>query len=231
MAKTEKAKDVVEEIEESAQTKDKNEVVAQPDSNVSAARIAELENQMATLQNLMAQLNVMSAFTQNKEKTVDQEVCIICNFNGGLKTTFPTWSLSMSRFGQKVFITRQQFQELVNTHRKYFEREYILLDSKHIDLAEQLGVPIYDTASKKYMHPRDLEKIAKMGVHELEVYYNDLSEPMKRIFVSWFMNKCCEKDPDFYVVDKMTLLNNLTKGNLFEFLIKLCVSDNLSVSE
>lgn len=157
-------------------------------------------------------------------ETINDEVVLVCNLIGTLKAKFPTWTLSMSRFGQRVSITKHQFQELVNNHRKYFDKEYILVDPKYMNIAAELDVPVYNPDSKDVIHPADLKKIGKMSGAQLEEYYLNLSQPMQRMFINYFMGKCYEYDPDYFTVEKMGLLNTLTKSNLFEYLIKLCSS-------
>lgn len=189
-----------------------------------AEKIKGLEDTIEKLQLMLGQMAALNNLS-NMTKPSNDEVTIIFNTHGKLRTVFPTWTLSMSTFGQRLTLTKQQFQELANNHRKYFDRQYILLDSKHMDLAQNLHVPIYDATSKKFIKPEDLDKIGKLSVRELEEYYDNLSEPMQRTFIGYFMSRCNEKDPDFYNVDKMSLMNSLTKGNLFDYLIKLCVSE------
>ena len=171
-----------------------------------ATKIAELEDTISQLKSLIGQMSMFTPLQPVHSATTDDSVTIICNTHGRLRTNFPTWTLSMSKFGQRVSITRNQFQELANNHRKYFDRQYILLDSKHIDLARDLGLTVYDSASNKFIKPEDLEKLGKMSVRELESYYDELSEPMQRTLVGYIMNRCNERDPDFYDVEKMKLM-------------------------
>ena len=73
-----------------------------------------------------------------KSSTLDDEITIICAMMGGsVRGEFPTWKLSLTRYGQKYTLTRRQFQELVNTKRAWFRKQYIVLDPKHIDLAAE----------------------------------------------------------------------------------------------
>lgn len=190
-----------------------------------AKKIADLEDTISQLRAMIGQMSNITVL-QPMQAVQDDGVTIIFNTHGKLRTNFPTWTLSMSKFGQRVTITRNQFQELANNHRKYFDRQYILLDAKHMDLARNLGLTVYDASSNKFIKPEDIENLGKLSVRELEAYYDNLSEPMQRTLVGYVMNRCNERDPEFYNVEKMKLMNNLTHGNLFDYLIKLCVSEH-----
>ena len=57
----------------------------------------------------------------HKTSTLDDEITIICAMIGGsVRGEFPTWKLSLTRYGQKYTLTRRQFQELVNKGKKNY---------------------------------------------------------------------------------------------------------------
>ena len=164
-------------------------------------RIQALEDQIQRLMGIIeSQQSEMLMSKRNnavKTSTLDEEVTIIFNMFGSLRVNFATWSLVLKQFGQRVIITKKQLQELVNNKRGYFDKQFILLDAKHIDLAEDLQVSVFDSSSKKFIQPQDIAKIATMSVYETEEYYNNLSVPMKTTFINYCFNKCCEGDRNF----------------------------------
>ena len=97
-------------------------------------RIKKLEDQIAQLTSmLLAQQQSYVTPVQLATGSLDQEVTIIFNMlSGSVRAIFPTWKLYLSEFGEKTVITKSQLQELVNNHRSWFKKEYILLDSKHM---------------------------------------------------------------------------------------------------
>ena len=162
----------------------------------------------------------------HKTSTLDDEVTIICAMMGGsIRGEFPTWKLSLTRYGQKYTLTRRQFQELVNTKRAWFRKQYIVLDPKHIDLAIENDIPVMDISSNVFINPKDIAKFGDMSDAEIKAYYDKLSDPMKKSFVNYFFNKCCEKDPKFYTVAKMNTVNMLIGGTLFDNLISVCMNE------
>lgn len=162
----------------------------------------------------------------HKTSTLDDEITIICAMIGGsIRGEFPTWKLSLTRYGQKYTLTRRQFQELVNTKRAWFRKQYIVLDPKHIDLAIENDIPVMDISSNIFINPKDIAKFGDMSDAEIKAYYDKLSDPMKKSFVNYFFNKCCEKDPKFYTVAKMNTVNMLIGGTLFDNLISVCMNE------
>lgn len=194
-------------------------------TNNESQKVAELEAQLEEMKKLMQQM-MMQNTAPAKQTSTNNEVTIVSCATCSINTPFNTWTLNISRLGQKAVLTREQFAELVNNHRKYFEREYIAVDPKCMDVAQEFGVPVYDNSNNTKIMPEDIAKFGKMTIRELEDYYNNLSEAVQRTFIQYFMNKCYEQDPDFYTVEKMTLLNNLTKGHLFDLLIQSCLTEN-----
>lgn len=164
-----------------------------------------------------------------KTSTLDDEITIICAMIGGsVRGKFPTWELSLTRYGQKYTLTRRQFQELVNTRRAWFRKQYIVLDPKHIDLAIENDISVMDTASNAFINPKDIAMFGDMSDVEIKAYYDKLSDPMKKSFVNYFFNRCCEKDPKFYTVAKMNTVNMLIGGTLFDNLISVCINEQNS---
>ena len=93
-----------------------------------------------------------------------------------------------------------------------------------MDYAIELDCPVYSEGENGTISPADIKNFANLRGVKLEEYYNNLSKPMKVSFASYFMQKCYEKDPDFYDIDKMNTMNHLTEGRLFDNLILACQS-------
>lgn len=176
------------------------------------------------VQNLLQLLQVQTQ--PSHQSSLDEEITIIFNMHGTMRVNFPTWKLKLTEFGEKVIITKAQLQELVNNKRSYFKKEYILLDSQHIKLAEALKIPVYDSNSQKFIKPEDIDKLKTMSVSQLEQYYMQLSNPMKKTLINYCYDKCCSEDTDFYNVDKMNLFNRLSNSRIFDNLIASCTRKN-----
>ena len=142
----------IEEIKEKETKKEKVSINTSEDT-----RIKALEDQIAKLTQMLAmQQSVMSQMSQPLQPIrtgsgLDEEVTIIFNMvAGSVRAIFPSWKLSLNEFGEKTVITKAQLQELVNNHRSWFKKEYILLDGKHLDLAQSMRIPVYNPESKEY---------------------------------------------------------------------------------
>jgi hypothetical protein len=183
----------------------------------------EIANLRKDLDQTKAERDIAMA---RKSSTLDDEITIICAMMGGsVRGEFPTWKLSLTRYGQKYTLTRRQFQELVNTKRAWFRKQYIVLDPKHIDLAAENDIAVMDLSSNAFINPKDIATFGDMSDAEIKTYYEKLSAPMKKSFANYFFNKCCEKDPKFYTVAKMNTVNMLIGGTLFDDLISVCMNE------
>ena len=186
--------------------------------------LGKLQNKIDSLErelnNAKSQSEINAMYST---KSLNDEVTIIFNALGStLRAEFPTWKLSLTKFGQRHTMTKGQFQELLNNKRAYFRKQYIVLDSKHLDLAKENDIAVMDYASKQFIQPQDVDRFGTMNEQEIKDYYDSLSEPMKKSFVTYFFNKCCEKDPQFYTHSKMNTVNVLIGGRLFDNLISVC---------
>jgi hypothetical protein len=183
----------------------------------------EIENLKIDLDQTRAERDMATAY---KPSSLDDEITIICAMMGGsVRGEFPTWKLSLTRYGQKYTLTRRQFQELVNTKRAWFRKQYIVLDPKHIDLAIENDISIMDLNSRDFINPKDIATFGDMSDADIKTYYEKLSDPMKKAFANYFFNRCCEKDPKFYTVAKMNTVNMLIGGTLFDNLISVCMNE------
>jgi hypothetical protein len=201
------------------------------DNNFDPAAMMEMFKAMSEeIASLRQDLNQTKAerdiAMSRRTSTLDDEITIICAMIGGsVRGKFPTWELSLTKYGQKYTITRRQFQELVNTRRAWFRKQYIVLDPKHIDLAVENDISVMDTSSNAFINPKDIATFGDMSDVDIKTYYDKLSDPMKKSFVNYFFNKCCEKDPKFYTVAKMNTVNMLIGGTLFDNLISVCMNE------
>ena len=184
---------------------------------------AEIANLRSDLEQTKAERDIAMS---RRTSTLDDEITIVCAMIGGsVRGKFPTWELSLTRYGQKYTLTRRQFQELVNTRRAWFRKQYIVLDPKHIDLAIENDISVMDISSNAFINPKDIASFGDMSDVQIKEYYEKLSDPMKKSFANYFFNKCCEKDPKFYTVAKMNTVNMLIGGTLFDNLISVCMNE------
>lgn len=150
----------------------------------------------------------------------DEDITIVMNYNGRVDIPLPDLSLVMTRFGEERQVTKKQFQSLVGKYRKFFDKEFLLLGPKHLDLADKYKVSAYNPNSSKFIHPNDLNTVGELEYNELETYYKNLSEPSKVGFLSYWYSKCYEKDPKFYNIAKMELLNRASRSKTFNIMIR-----------
>lgn len=230
MAKTaQKAEEkVIEEKDTNKKVEDIKSVKksVEKSSDINNLDVKNLLNIISSLQSQIDTLkaeNVSNDLKKNN-RSLNDEITIVCTTFNEIQANFPTWRFMLSKYGQKYTITRGQFQELYNTKYSWFKKRYIALDSKHMDYAIELDCPVYSEGENGTISPADIKNFANLRGVKLEEYYNNLSKPMKLSFASYFMQKCYEKDPDFYDIDKMNTMNHLTGGRLFDNLILACQS-------
>ena len=157
---------------------------------------------------------------ENKKRTKDSEVTLIMNLQGRLDVSLPDLDLQMEKFGEQREITFQQFQQLMGKKRRWFEKDYLLVSMKDMDLVDKYKVKAYDPQSSSFMHYEDIEKFANMTGRELEEYYNKLSPSSQKGMLSLFLNKCYEQEPGFYSIEKMDALNRVSGTKTFDVLIR-----------
>ena len=153
-------------------------------------------------------------------RKTDREVTIVHNREliGGLSTHIVLTGLTIDfhTMGEERVLSWQQFEECVSKYRKFFEKEIILLAPEFEDLAQRYAVPCLRRANKRVIAREDLRKIGVMNVHELESYYNSLTEEDKAFVCSYWLGKCYEKDPNFYDRYKIETLNRLSNAGIFD---------------
>lgn len=160
---------------------------------------------------------------QNNKKSAtrsrDSEVTLYFNQYGCLEAHLPDLDLRMEKFGEERTITYSQFQQLIGKHRKFFEKERLLVGPEDIDLVDRYKVKAYDPASSSYIHYKDIERFATMSGRELEAYYEKLSPKSKNGMLTLWMSKCYNKEPGFYTIEKMDALNRASSSKTFDLLI------------
>lgn len=204
--------------------------------NTEAVVLKDILNQLKTMQNKIDSLekentslqeknkNLMQEISiQNEKKSVtrtrDSEVTLYFNQYGCLEAHLPDLDLRMEQFGEERVITFSQFQQLIGKHRKFFEKERLLVGPEDIDLVDKYKVKAYDPTSSSYIHHKDIEKFANMSGRELEAYFDKLSPKSKNGMLTLWMAKCYAKEPGFYSIEKMDALNRASASKTFDLLI------------
>lgn len=220
--------------------KEKKETVNTTDTEVSksdstsidwsaiAAQIEALQTKIEKLQTantkLREEMNSQDITSQqqmqNTQKDLSDKVKIRFNAYAILHAELPSINLRMTEFGETRTLTLSQFQELIGLHPDWFKNEYLLVDASRMDLMEDYPVTVYDPESPSFIHPSDIKDIGKKDTTELREYYDKLSPPSQRGFVTMWMRKCYDRDPDFYTIEKMEAINSMSNSKTFSILIR-----------
>lgn len=222
-----------------AKTQEKvEEFVAVPNENMNSEAVVlkDILTQLKTMQKEIDSLKKEKEVLQEKNndlikeiavqngkknaiRSQDSEVTLYFNQYGCLEAHLPNLDLRMEQFGEERVITFAQFQQLIGKHRKFFERERLLVGPEDIDLVDKYKVKAYDPTSSSYIHYKDIEKFATMSGREIEVYFDKLSPKSKNGMLTLWMAKCYAKEPGFYSIEKMDALNRASGSKTFDLLI------------
>jgi hypothetical protein len=135
-----------------------------------------------------------------------------------IKISDVDWNLS--KLGESRTLTKAQFEDLIGKYRHFFEKGILALDMKHSELAEQENLPCYDIKSGKFLTGNVLKQLPSMEMKQVEKIFAELSESGKKMFLSYWLNKCYNKENGFYDRYKMDTLNSISKTSIFDYMIK-----------
>lgn len=187
--------------------------------------LTEMQQKVATLEEEKKELEnkVFYAGLDSKRATnASENITVIWNCPGRLEIDLPNLSLVMTKIGEERQITLSELQTLVGRYRKFFEKELLVLGPQNMDLASKYQVSVYDDSSNSFIHSQDLNKLGDMTIYELEEYYKKLSHNSKNGFLSYWLYKCYELEPDtrFYDAGKLEYLNRISSSHTFDTLLK-----------
>ena len=186
--------------------------------------LALMQDMKSEIEKLKKENNNLKTANNSLQEEVEKNsfitVTLIMNLQGRLDVSLPDLDLQMEKFGEQREITFQQFQQLMGKKRRWFEKDYLLVSMKDMDLVDKYKVKAYDPQSSSFMHYEDIEKFANMTGRELEEYYNKLSPSSQKGMLSLFLNKCYEQEPGFYSIEKMDALNRVSGTKTFDVLIR-----------
>lgn len=190
------------------------------ESNINYYSNAETNRTLSNTERLLEYLT---------NKKSDREVTIVHNRElvSGLSThiVLTGTTIDFRTLGEKRVLSWQQFEECVSKYRKWFNKQIILLDSQHKELAETYNVPCVERKDGIILTRNDLQRIGDMSPNDLEKFYNSLTEQDKDFFCSFWLGKCYINDAKFYDRYKVELLNRLSNKGIFDNILALMNND------
>lgn len=184
-----------------------------------------LEEENKTLKNSLTELSKEkeAALTVSNVSTSEKEVTIVhtIQHSNGLTTYMKIGDLEivMRNMGERRTLTKQQFEMMVGTYRHFFDMGFVALDSSQLELAEAYGIDCYNPNDKTQFTASTIKNLGKASLDELEEIFKNLSEPSKKNFLNYWLNKAYEKEEGFYDKAKMGQLDRLAQTNLFAHII------------
>ena len=233
MAKTKQEKEQLKEQESSKVDTPVEESVKEenkPSYDELMAALAQLTKEVQTLKENANQPVVKEVAEKGSDSQTndllnmlanrksDREVTIVHNMemNSGLTThiVLSTVTIDFRHVGEQRVLSWQQFEECVSKYHNFFEKEIILLSADNEELAARYGVSCV-TGKKRPLTHKDIERLPKMSVRELEDFVESLSDNDKEVVFSYWLGKCYERVDGFYDRYKMDTLNRLSKDGCF----------------
>ena len=154
---------------------------------------------------------------------LEKEITLVhtIQHNNGLSTYMKVGDLEivMRNMGEKRTLTRQQFETIVGTYRHFFDMGFIALDSSEIELADAYGIDCYNPNDKTQFTAATIKGLGKASLDKVEEIYNGLSEPSKKNFLNYWLNKVYEKEEGFYDKAKMSQLDRLAQTSVFAHIV------------
>lgn len=154
---------------------------------------------------------------------LEQQVTIVhtIQHSNGLSTFMKVGDLEivMRNMGEKRTLTKQQFETIVGSYRHFFDMGFIALDSAEIEIAEAYGVDCYNPNDETQFTAKTLKGLGNCSLDKIEEIYKGLSEPSKKNFLNYWLNKAYEKAEGFYDKAKMGQLDRLAETNVFAHII------------
>lgn len=224
------SKTTIQKNAENDETKEKNNISTSEKSQETST--ADIMNMLSAMKEEIASLKsekqvletqlLQNALEKQSMSIKSEDISVIWNSPGRLEIDLPNLNLTMVKMGEERQVTLEEFQTLVGKYRRFFEKELLVLSPKNIGLAAKYQVSVYDEASKRFIHPEDLNKIGDMSVSALEDYYSNLSDNSKSGLLTYWLGKCYEAVPDsrFYNIGKLDSLNRISHSKTFDFIIK-----------
>jgi len=168
--------------------------------------------------------SILTALTNRKS---DREVSIVhnCELNGNLTThiELSNATIDFTHVGETRLLSWQQFEEVSSKYRSFFDRNIILVGGDYAEVADQYGLPCASNKGR-ILSQKDMAKLNKLTVPELEKFVEDLSDEDKDTVFSYWLGKCYTREEGFYDRHKMDTLNRLSNG-LFDNILLVMNGD------
>lgn len=184
----------------------------------SNARIAELEAQLATVMTMLAALTKQTSTPDVNPLTKTVTIVHLYERSPGLHThlSLSNRDIDMDKFGEVRTFDLREAEELIGKYRWLFEQGILALGNNCDDIASRFNL---DTISSyKYSDSQFVARLAHMNNQEIEEIYSSVADGTKQFMVEYFKRKYLEKDPSFYDIHKIELLNRLSDGGMSDIL-------------
>lgn len=120
-----------------------------------------------------------------------------------------------TKMGQRMTFNVDEFEELIDVYRNYFDKGILALDAAHLNYAEMYDLPIYDSKTKAQYNSKILKDVVSYNYEQLQKFYNNLSENNKNAFLTYWLGQVYEKKDGYYNMEKMRWLNTISNTQTF----------------
>ena len=126
--------------------------------------------------------------------------------------------LKMSQVGEIIRVRLAELSFIKSTHQKMFDKGLIALSDKDTDIAESYGLP---TATKELEKSKRIAKIGELSAQELKEFYKEANHALREMILARFVVESADNNPKFKDLEKVSVLNALSKGGLEVLYTKL----------
>lgn len=216
------AKNIEENVEV---TEEQQPVVKTTKKTAAAEQNSEIEALKAQVELLMKMITTNAAVqTASAPATqVNDEIKIVhlVERGPGLSTyvKLSNYELILTKFAEERVLTRQQFEELLGKHRKWFDEGMLTIAAGYETEARRYGLK---TAKDYPMNSEFVSKLGNLNMSDIETMYERLPESGKDFLLSYWTRKAVvENDPKFKDTRKIEMLNRLSNGALENVMLEL----------
>lgn len=199
--------ETVEEVKTTKKTKDISEIDAL------RAQLEAQNKQMTDLMNLVLQMQVAQQAGTPAAKS-DEEWIKIVHLVGraeGLSTYIKLSNLEvqLTDFMEERSLTKQQFEELLGKHRKWFNEGILSVANGYESIAKKYGLK---TAKDYPMNSEFIQRLGTLSIADIENMYEKLPESGRDFILSYWARKVEAGDSKFKDIRKLESLNRMSNG-------------------
>lgn len=204
-----------QEVETVSQDTDMNEKIASELARIKEEYDRQLQEQMNSFKEQIEAMKqamlINTAAPYGNTSTDKIKIIHLVQRVPGLTTHIKLSNLEiiLRDLGEERTVNLQQFEEMVGKYRSWFSKGIISVAAGYEEIAERYGL---NTAKGYPLTSEFMIRLGKLPMDKLEGIFSRLPEAGKGFIISYWTRKALEKDPDFYDIRKIEVLDRISNG-------------------